>query len=113
MRQQFHCDSLVVLEPQRAPALISERPSRANLGVNAGQLFSVMKAVDDAGSGELRGPDAADAEAIDAQGVRMAAVVQRSPPDRARSDECDLKLVDGDGRRGLAVRPLLSQSRRG
>jgi hypothetical protein len=35
MRFQFHLDSLLVLEPQRATALISERPTRANLAVNA------------------------------------------------------------------------------
>src|SRR5271157_1681864 len=112
LRLQFHGDALVVLEPQRAAALLPERPSRTNLAVNAGQVLSVMKAIDDPGSGELRGPDAAYPKAIDADRIGVSAVVQRSPADRARSDEGDLKLVDAYGRRGLAGWPLLRDGRR-
>ena len=94
MRLQNHGDALVVLQPQCARAFISQRPSRANLGIYAGQVRSVVKTVHDARSRELRSADAADAQPFDAQRIGMPLIVQRSAADRGRADERDLKLLD-------------------
>jgi hypothetical protein len=47
MRPQLHCDALVVGEPQSAIAPIRERPSGANLDIDAGQISRALKSIDD------------------------------------------------------------------